>query len=74
MTTVLKGSSPGTGCLAPKTGALMSVIISGLVKRITASLTLTLDLHPRQTHTLTLNRHPHPHPRPDSDPGPDPDH
>jgi len=32
MTTVLRGSSPGTGCQAPKTGALMSVVISGLVK------------------------------------------
>ena len=32
MSTELRGSSPGTGCKAPKTGALMSVVISGLVK------------------------------------------
>merc|ERR1719162_2425807 len=32
MTTVLRGSSPGTGCRAPTSGALMNVVISGLVK------------------------------------------
>ena len=31
MATELRGSSPGTQCKAPKTGSLMSVIISGLV-------------------------------------------
>ena len=31
MATELRGSSPGTQCKAPKTGSLMSVVISGLV-------------------------------------------